>query len=144
MKKKLVIVAILVLVTLILFSCNTKESTENDFDNQTTIEKNDMDSGKVIVEDEVTVDFGIEQDNKAESDSKQDKVEVNIKKDSTTGGENSEASDNYVNSGQTDNDDVLNDSGTSTETKPDDSENESEEPENPYDKDGDGYVDGWY
>ena len=107
----------------------------NDSNNQTTIEKNDTDSGKVIVEDEVTVDFGAEEEKKTESDGKEE---------NTTVEGNSEASDNSVNSGQTDNDVVPDDSDTSLVTKPNGSEGESEEPENPYDKDGDGYVDGWY
>lgn len=142
-KVKLAIAIILVIGLGLLYGCKNKEAEKKDFDNRipsVETESNSKDdtqdeSGLNIVEDEVTVDFGTEEDKKTESD---------VKEENTTVGGNSEASSNAVNTGQKDNDDMPNDSDTSLGTKPDDSDNEYEEPKNPYDKDGDGYVDGWY
>lgn len=140
-KVKLAIAIILVIGLGSLYSCKNKETEKKDSDNRipsVETESNSKDdtqdeSGLNIVEDEVTVDFGTEEH----------KTESGGKAQNTTAG-NTSTSGHSVNKGQTDNDGAPSGGDTNSETNSGDTANKSEEPKNPYDKDGDGYVDGWY
>lgn len=134
MKKKTMIIliaALVLLVILCLSLCtrkdnnspgqginqgNTEQEKEDAFDNT-----EDEQSQQTVIEDEVTLDYAgaIEDDTDVDVDSNED------------------AEDNAeipkVEEPNRDDSSVENDS-----------EEESTESKNPYDKDGDGFVDGWY
>lgn len=140
MKRKLAVVVIFILISFSVFACKTEETKKEDNDRQLSIEEDNTDSEKVIVEDEVTVDFGSSED-------KESVNSVNSAKDTIDGtvtdSNKDDANSNFANSEQDENNGSA-DGGDKELTEHEDSSSETTEPENPYDKDGDGFVDGWY
>ncbi|MBQ2922769.1 MAG: hypothetical protein IJE60_06785 [Tyzzerella sp.] len=118
---------IMVLCVFVLCSCQ-KDDTEHPSDKETTIEGTSMENetSDYVVEDEITLDYSQEQQkdgNAADApNSLQEpgKSELENNKQQHTGNSTEH---------------------TGGTERTDDNETE---PPNPYDKDGDGYVDGWY
>ena len=130
MQKKIVTLTIFVVVSVLLCSCKGKELTGNTLDNSVKTETEDSTNETVIVEDEVTVDFGTQEQKSSQTTVEKD---ADMKDENLSGDQSQEKEDSHV--GTNDAEKLEN------EEKPKDNE---EQIENPYDKDGDGFVDGWY
>lgn len=117
----------MVLCVFVLCSCQ-KDDTEHPSDKETTIEGTSMENeiSDYVVEDEITLDYSQEQ---------QKDENTAVDQNSSQDTEKSEPENNEQQ--QTDDSTEHTDGTESTD------DNETEPP-NPYDKDGDGYVDGWY
>lgn len=120
MKRKIVIAVVLLGICFQLCSCKKSEPAPS---------KDDEKQDYVIVEDEVNVDFGSE-----------DSVD-HVTEGETGSAPKSEKKNSPMNTEQGKEKTPSNDNSKIPDS---DADTNSEKNENPYDKDGDGYVDGWY
>lgn len=116
----------LIVLSFLLQACKAEKAPSE------TTNKTEEDTDKNVVEDEIILDYSSEDDTKeispSETNGETNKDTVTSDKESTT-----DLSPEIVPE-QSENDKTT-EEGSDTETT---------EPVNPYDKDGDGYVDGWY
>ena len=129
--KKVSLLCFLVLALLLLYGCSSKKTKEDD---SIPLETEEI-SEPVIVEDEVIVDFGTEETEQPEDSKEQDEQRISEKSQ-----ESADSAVEAVEDVEDVEDEFTDDSGSSKG----DSEAGNEQPVHPYDKDGDGFVDGYY
>lgn len=135
--KKVSLLCFLVLAFLLLYGCGSKKTKEDDSISLETEEQ----SEPVIVEDEVDVDFGTEEIEQLEESEKQDKQDEQDEQRISEKPQETATSDVEDTEDVEDVEDEFTDDSESSKG---DAETGDKQPEHPYDKDGDGFVDGYY